>query len=294
VTPLEGAWLKIERATVQFEELEADVAATPYDSGSITFASHFDPDTSTIEVTLENVPKLPLRWGVIAADVLNNLRTALNYVAWEAAVWDKARRGETGDPDDTTQFPISYKRWKGVSAGQIKDITDPTLRRMIEDCQPNSASALAEMGEPYLRTVSEEVTPVGVLPALMGHPLAKLAYLNNEDKHRVLLTLGGLSFGANQRTCIGINCRIVNYVSYALMPIQDGMKYAEIEVAPTGSGEPKVEINDKIGPPTGLFFTRDTGDPSDANSLLPIHISDLIQIRGFVAEVVREFEAALL
>jgi hypothetical protein len=218
VSVLDGAWLKVERATAQFHELEADITGTPYNSDAIRFAQQFDPDTSTIEITLENVPKLPLRWGIIAADVLTNLRTALNYVAWESARWDLIRRGETREPDPNTQFPISYKRWKGVSAGQIKDITDPTLRRMIEDCQPNSASALAEMGESYLRTVPEEVTSVGVLPALMGHPLAKLAYLSNEDKHRVLLTVGGITMDTHNVGYTATNCVVVDQSLFVPFP----------------------------------------------------------------------------
>lgn len=288
---LDGAWLKIERATAQFHELEANVTTTSYDLDSIHFAQTFDPNTSTIEVMVENTPKLPLRWGVIAADALNNLRTALNYVAWEAAVWDRARRGEAGPPSDKTQFPVSYKQWRGVSEGQIQDITDPRLRQMILDAQPNSAGSLAKMGEPVLLAAEEKATSVGVLPPLMGHPLAKLAFLNNEDKHRVLIAVGGLSFGADERTWTAINCVVLDYAPYALMPIQDGMKYAEIKVAPSGSGEPKVEIHDKIRPPTDFFFARNTGD---ANSLLPIHVSEVLQLRDFVAKIVRDFEAVLV
>ena len=66
-------------------------------------------DPGTIKVTLQGVPQLPLEWALTAADAYQNLRAALNYLAWELAKWSLAQRGETREPADATQFPINTK-----------------------------------------------------------------------------------------------------------------------------------------------------------------------------------------
>jgi hypothetical protein len=100
---------KIARANQQLDALEAEIAAAPDYSDSITFEQKFDPGASAIEIALQGVPKLPLEFGLLAAEPMQNLRAAINYLAWELAKWNLAQQGEEREPDGRTQYPINTR-----------------------------------------------------------------------------------------------------------------------------------------------------------------------------------------
>ena len=80
-----GCWAKIRRAEEHFQAFKAETAAASDYADRIHFVQEYDADAGTIKVTVEGVPDLPIRWSLIAADALRNLRAALNYLAWELA-----------------------------------------------------------------------------------------------------------------------------------------------------------------------------------------------------------------
>ncbi len=104
--PLDGCWAKIERAHEHFDLLEAETQGFAQ-TQSITLAQTFDPNANKIRVVIDKVPAIPRRWALIAADGVQNLRAALNYLVWELAKWNLERKGAARDPALTTQFPIS-------------------------------------------------------------------------------------------------------------------------------------------------------------------------------------------
>lgn len=197
--PLEGCWAKITRANQQLDAFETAVTTTPIDTDSIAFAQKFDPDTSTIEVTLENVPKLPIELGLAAADPMQNLRAAINYLAWELAKWNLAQRGETRSPDRRTQFPINTKP-RDFSAYMVEDI-HPDHVAIIQAVQPNGANWLSQFPERVLRNGDAE-------GLAQSHPLGVLANLTNIDKHQALqpalISARELHLGPYE----GINCEV--------------------------------------------------------------------------------------
>src|SRR5947207_2188852 len=83
----------------------------------------------TGRVRLQGVPQLPLEWALTAADAYQNLRAALNYLAWELAKWSLAQRGETREPADATQFPINTKPRK-FSARMVQDLHSDHVARI--------------------------------------------------------------------------------------------------------------------------------------------------------------------
>jgi len=269
--PLYGAFEKLRRARKHLNELETEIGVAPLDAYAIRFEQEFKPDTSTIEVTLQGLPKFPVRWGLIAADALNNLRAALNYLTWELAVFNLAAQGIERAPLDDTQFPIAYRRWKGVPQKQVADLR-PDHARRIKAIQPNGASHLAQFPEHLLRDVQE------VRVFTNSHLLTHLAVLTNDDKHRILLPTAFVAGETQINDYVGINCT-VNHINHFLqVGLENDAKWAEVQVTPTGGGEPKVQVNDRIDK-TRIEFGSPPFTAADA----------LWQIRDVVANIVTSF-----
>ena len=98
--PLDGAYLRITRATEHVAELEGLVSA--YGQSELDGIS-VDIDPNTFHLTLdfaEQVASSPMI-SVVSGEVLYNLRAALDYLVFELAKLDSG-----GVEQDGTQFPI--------------------------------------------------------------------------------------------------------------------------------------------------------------------------------------------
>jgi hypothetical protein len=84
--PLDGAWLKRNRASEHFKTLNDEVAASrernPYRLRPI----EFDPKEGRYPLRIEVVEEPPARWGVLAGEFFYDLRSALDNLAWQLAL----------------------------------------------------------------------------------------------------------------------------------------------------------------------------------------------------------------
>ncbi len=238
--PLDGCLAKLGWAKLKLQELEAEVAkAAPY-TYALRFEQDFHADTSTIEVTLQGVPQTRTEWSLLAADFVQNLRCALNYLVWELSRWNLLQQGITRDPDRATQFPIhtvlgDFHDWR------LRDAHPDHVAR-IKTLQPNAADSLMDLAEIMLRlSPAENIAKV----LSFRHPLGHLVRLTNDDKHRVLPGLFVHSELTIFGDVMGIDCVVLDVHRHGHSEIQNGTKWAEIKVAPTGL-QPKVKMNDEI------------------------------------------------
>jgi len=235
--PLDGARAKVHRANRHMKELETEIALSGY-ADSIGFAQEFHADANTIEVTLQGVPELPVEWALMAADCVQNLRSALNYLAWELSRWNLQRQGLSREPDRKTQFPINTAP-RQFDAYRLPDV-HPDHVAIIQSLQPNEA--------PFLSGQPEGALLYASVPTLAKqHVLGPIVELTNEDKHRVLPSL----LTTSRRSEIGdytfIDCVDASTETFIQLDIENGAKWAEFQVTVTGP-EPKVEVGDKITP----------------------------------------------
>jgi hypothetical protein len=161
VPSLDGVFAKIGRANHHLAELEnsLSVALDPN-------RYHFDRELENGEYVYHvyGVPNVDPTWSLIVGDCLHNLRSALDYLAWQLVLLDN------GDPNEETQFPIRETPFN--KAGEIQPTQlKPAIRR------PEILSALEE-AQPYY----ENGGPQESL-------LWALSRLNNIDKHRLLLVV---------------------------------------------------------------------------------------------------------
>jgi hypothetical protein len=107
----EGCWHKLDRAKKHLDELQSGVGAwtNPHVEPPYTFGAKFDAERNCFIFRVESVKAFPAEWGLIAGDVLTNLRASLDYLAY-----DLVGRGTTPHRRHETRtrtfFPIAIKK----------------------------------------------------------------------------------------------------------------------------------------------------------------------------------------
>jgi hypothetical protein len=115
----DSPWLKWGRAVVHAQVLQADLDVLGTDGGDQpTFAvwADYQPKRHGFAIVITDIDPMPTHWGLVLGDVANNLRSALDQLAWAIV-----SRGRT-PPDRLTDeaqrkiyFPVaeSRKRFNG-------------------------------------------------------------------------------------------------------------------------------------------------------------------------------------
>jgi hypothetical protein len=162
---LRGVDLKIRRAHRHLADLKKEIA-DHVKASRYRFELTYDALTKQHIYTAHDVPAIDPEWSLVVGEILFNLRSALDHLAWSLVELDG------GTPGIGTQFPIRPspfdKKGRLVGASIEPPIRDPHIRDLVEEVQPYREP----MGEPAPFTES---------------PLWRLAKLNNIDKHRLLL-----------------------------------------------------------------------------------------------------------
>lgn len=157
--PLYGPFRKVTRAKEHFDTLRGEIEAfsgrDPYGwwTESEDYADEEREYTVFAEVREEPDP----RWGLIAGDVIQNLRASLDQLVW--GISDRKVRNHL------TAFPIYWpkRKFRVGAPARIAGVSAPA-RALIERSQPYHWGARAS-----------------------DHPLAVLKTLSNLDKHQALL-----------------------------------------------------------------------------------------------------------
>jgi len=154
-----SARLKIDRANKHISDLEAALVAFK-NTNPAAIRGDFDEKTRCYSYILERFDDIPVDVGLIAADALFNLRSALDHTAMQ--LWIAS--GSTGS-ERNVMFPIFDSSTKYFAE----------RRRRIQGARPDIVKSLDTI-EPY--------------KGGKGELLWVLHSLNNTDKHRLLLTVG--------------------------------------------------------------------------------------------------------
>lgn len=229
---------KIARANQQLDALEIEINALPDYSDAIAFRQEFDADASAIEITLDGVPKLPLELGLSASEPMQNLRAAINYLAWELAKWNLGQQGESREPERATQYPINTKP-RDFSEHMVRDL-HPDHVAIIKREQPNGANWMRQFAD-----IGDRLREIPAEAFTAGHPLAQLARLSNTDKHRILqpALIGGSEFKIGPYE--GIDCELGGASGTLNLVLKNGAHWSTIPVTRAGA-KPRVKMDDRV------------------------------------------------
>jgi hypothetical protein len=156
---LEGVKAKVDRAKLRFDELNAALDAffrtNPYEVGT-----RRDPQTRRLIYYLVSVRAVRPEISVIAGEVLQSLRSALDHLAYQLVL---VGTGQSG-PFNYVYFPIfdSAAKYKAGKLGQIKGMRQDAIDA-IDAIKPYKGG---------------------------NDTLWRLHKLNIVDKHRLLVTVG--------------------------------------------------------------------------------------------------------
>lgn len=167
--PLDGAAAKVKRAEEHLEAIDAEVQAFLNGDPQPYFTQpEFDSESGEHIVRLYVRRKPPTRLSAMIGDCLNNLRSALDHVAWQLVLINNEI------PDRRTEFPIFKDEapYGSQSPQKIRGIA-PEHQAIIEGLQPYRAD-----------------DPTGE-PLWVLHDLAAI------DKHQVLHLVGGTIQGTS-------------------------------------------------------------------------------------------------
>jgi hypothetical protein len=163
VAPIDDIRSKVERAGEHVADLKSEIgrffATEPY-----ARAIKDDPQTGERVCYLSVCKDVPLRVSIIAGDAIHNIRSALDYLAYQLV---RVGSGSPG-PFASVYFPISE------SALELED----AIQRKLKGARPEAKDAIR-----------------AVKPYKGGNwPLWHLHRLNIIDKHRLLVAAGNTGF----------------------------------------------------------------------------------------------------
>jgi hypothetical protein len=149
---------KLDRAEKHIQELTA--ALLSFKNGEpYKLATKEDPKTRCLVYYITKADDIPAAIPFIAGDALQNIRTALDHLAWQLV--------PVNERGPQTAFPIfdDASKYQTGKTQRIKGI-------------PNAAMDLVDAAKPYKGG---------------NERLWRLHRLNNIDKHRLLITVGAAS-----------------------------------------------------------------------------------------------------
>jgi hypothetical protein len=229
---LDGVLAKLNRADAHLKALQAEIPAF-FDRDPYSFREDLDCEAGQYSLHIEIREQPPLLWSVIAGDLVHNLRSALDHLAWQLVLVSNNK------PSSNTQFPIfsvepvngrPLAKWKRMVAG----MSGPILK-CIRHVQPYTAGDQAQ-----------------------DTGLAILNSLSNMDKHRLPVARVA-AVARHDPGSIGLipvrDIEILDAEIFTERPLEDGDKIAWADVRCTGP-QPEVDVKGPI--PMHIAFRSGT------------------------------------
>jgi hypothetical protein len=227
----------LERARFHFESLHPEIVSffdrepKPY-----RLVTDVDVETSRYLGRMQISRQPPLDWSVVIGDYVQNLRSALDHLAWQLVIANNETPNGNAFPlfdqcppeDSSHPQRITWERCiKGIH---------PDAIRFIEFCQPYKA-----------------------LDGPGRHSLAGLRKLSNEDKHRTLIPVLAAVHGPSDLVSLDLfEVRDVRLTGqgvkfHAGRPLKDGDLVFQMPIEIIG---PNPEIQAKGNIPVDVGFGR--------------------------------------
>jgi hypothetical protein len=192
------------------------------------FRKERDPQTRITAFKVEAIPQTPrFRWGLIVGDTIQNLRSALDHLAWELAYLNSPHRDRVNDR--STQFPIA------MSASHF---ASTSIQKQVQFIHPD-----------HIRMIEEKQPYFGRKGDVSDHTLATLHRLSNDDKHKgihVVLFAPDLSsfpLSFEKPPFVPSHPGTLSYFVIAEVPLVKGTKFMWVRFDPKTPGGPQPEVD---------------------------------------------------
>jgi hypothetical protein len=163
MSAIDGIRLKIHRANEHLDNLQLDIGRF-FKTDPYSFRIEGDPQTGECVCYLSRCDDIPSSVSIIAGDVIHNLRSALDYLAYQLVKIGTRSRG----PFVGIYFPI---------VDDSREL-DPAIERKVKGAREEAKNAIRNV-KPYKGG---------------NTPLWQLHKLNIIDKHRLLVAASSSGF----------------------------------------------------------------------------------------------------
>lgn len=240
--PLDGPRLKAERALEHLEALDAEWAAFRAEREPHSIEAQFDAKARCHVAVLRVHRDPPPRLSLIFGDLIHNLRSALDHIAWSVARLDHP--GEELMKSGTRKkilFPITQAP-KEFAAHSLIPFISEQAKTIFEGTQPYNGPIEAER-----------------------HPLASLNRLSNADKHRLLTPVIGAVDITSVRyrpAAVDVERLLQGGITFEQIirhgdPVEDGTKVAYLRF-PGDSDPHRTKMDVQGTPHTDIVFADRT------------------------------------
>jgi hypothetical protein len=213
--------LKLERAWQQIEVLEGDFK-TFFTAKPFTVSNATDPKTGEWVSTIQKAAQIPPILGLKTGEVVQTLRTALDYLAYDLTV------KHTGSQYcDRSGFPF-FK-----SAGDFSSSKNQAVKGMSPE-----VIQLLEKYQPYHRDEGNRL-------------LGELHNLSNTDKHRTLLLMGTCNSSFTMHTDSALR----------MMKSTEPNPFPRFKSPPLEEGDELLRLPGYVRPPLTFTFDAVFGEP---------------------------------
>lgn len=237
---LDGCWEKRNRAEEQLKALNGEVEIGAGDpTNVVSVVTQLDAKGTHYNLIVVQAWKAPvLRWGVMIGEIVHNLRSALDHLAYQLVL-----TGRCG-----TSLPRN--RWKDIHF-PIYD-TKLSFRDQLSKRLPG-------VGLRQLALIERE-QPYKTYHVIERSPLRRLRILSNTDKHRVVTPLLFPVREPVPQIAVPKTHELLRVVWFS-RPVEAGTVIAEVHVKPLVP-EPKMDVEGKLttyvafddGAGTGLYL----------------------------------------
>ncbi len=269
---LDGVVAKVDRAREHIKVLDDQLGASlPYQLDSDVIGMEHDPDEGQIIVTWEGISPDTRPWSIALGEVLYQLRSALDHLAWQLVLANGNR------PNTDTAFPI-YEREAAFEDGSLRKM------RGIS----SEARAVIKALQPFSMWPSN---PTDTIPWALHR-------LCNIDKHRVLnltsVFVNRIVADIHWNADVSLRREFIASPRSRLEPNTILVKYLfdPAKVRTLSYPEDQVEVKFSLGIGVGitdLTFKDREGNPGQAPSLKGIMELALGYVEGHVISNLRRF-----
>lgn len=248
-----GARLKVDRARRHLVDLQLQVATWRVAAPAPTFTVEALDDGHAHVVRVVEVPDVPVEWSLVLGDVVHNLRSALDLLAWQAVI------AGGGSPSKRTAFPVFSRN--------VNDVGDKGVTVALKGAAPRLVESIRRF-QPFNRCETRE--------ALRNDALWVLHNLDIEDKHHLLVVCAAVLRGITHNLPPeAVGCT----VTVTLQPASDGAEVLRFSNLPEPL--PSMDLD-----PSGQFDVW----VGETDETAYVSISDLDLLMTQVAEVIDAFE----
>lgn len=217
--PLEGAWTKADRAREHLETLQAEIAAHAAGPAVVVVRLEIAPRSDHYNLVVDAVPEAPLiRWGVAVGDIVHNLRSALDHLAYQL---------------------VRYGRCSDLSRREMKQVQFP-IHDTRSDFRESLTRRLPGVGLRQVGMIERE-QPYKRYNDVSFSPLRRLRELSNADKHRVVTPIVFPTQEPVPSIEVQQPHRLEHVAWFLHQPVAPGAVVAQVFVAPT-SPEPQLRL----------------------------------------------------